>query len=806
MRFAIFTHVINQEQEGRYYAYSPYVREMNLWFKYVEEVEVIAPRAPRGGVNGLPYEHLNLKITQIPSFSLLGVLEIFKAFFKIPIIFFRILGVMRRADHFHLRCPGNIGFLAAIAQIFFPKKPKSVKYAGNWNPEAKQPWTYRFQKWILSNTFLSRNIKVLVYGDWQNQSKNIVPFFTASFSEEEKEWIQKDFSSPYKFIFTGNLVEGKGVFEAIEIIESLNNKGVDVELNIYGDGILEASLVSYIQKKGLQKLIKLKGRKSLEQLKQAYKDAHFVILLSKSEGWPKTIAEGMWYGCIPVATDVSCVPWMLGNGSRGILISDIEKREEKKDILLNDEFQKNRQFECHDGSRDVSRTGFSEVAMETIISLLKNPEKLNEMSIASQEWSQQYTLEKFEKAIQEILGKHNRELKTDNYKQQTPNNKLKTENPELTTDTSELTTDNNNKQQATNPKQLRVLQLIDTLNPGGAERMAINLANSLVGEVKASYLGCTREEGMLKEELEEEVEYLFLNKTNSLDLKAFWKLRKFIKDKQIDLVHAHGTSWFWAVLLKLSGSKIKLVWHDHYGESELLSKRDIKFLKPLSRYFDGIISVNNDLKDWAEKELNCKRVIQLNNFIVPSKELDSELKLKGDPSDFKIICVANLRPQKDHLNLLSAFAALDIEKISLHLVGTDLGTSYSKTVREKISNSGKSIFYYGSIPNVSNILKQADLGVLSSRSEGLPLALLEYGFAGLPVVCTEVGQCREVVGAKALLVPPSNAETMAEAIEYYFDNPERRKKDAHGLQEKIKMEYSKESFQPVLLKFYADLS
>ena len=336
--------------------------------------------------------------------------------------------------------------------------------------------------------------------------------------------------------------------------------------------------------------------------------------------------------------------------------------------------------------------------------------------------------------------------------------------------------------------------------------MAINLANSLLGVVGASYLCCTREEGILKEELEEEVGYLFLNKKNSLHLKAFWKLRKFIKDKQIDLVHAHGTSWFWGVLLKLSGLKLKLVWHDHSGANVNLKNIKLNFLKTCSRSFDGIISVNDDLKEWAERALSSGKVIQLNNFIVPNKAAASGLKLKGDPSDFKIICVANLRPQKDHLNLLSAFESLDIEKISLHLVGTDPATSYSKTVREKISNSGKSIFYYGSITNISDILKQADLGVLSSRSEGLPLALLEYGFAGLPVVCTEVGQCREVVGGKALLVPPSNAETMAEAIEYYFDNPERRKKDAHGLQEKIKMEYSKESFQPVLLKFYADLS
>jgi|TARA_R100000501_G_C2621422_1_gene114653 glycosyltransferase involved in cell wall biosynthesis len=409
MRFAVFTHVIHREKKGRYYAYSPYVREMNLWFKYAEEVEIVASKFQTHKeklFSGESYQHSRISFTRIPAFHLLNFPAVLDSVIKIPFIFFRILAAMRRADHLHLRCPGNIGLLAAIAQVFFPKKPKSVKYAGNWDPKAKQPWTYRLQKWILSNRFLSRNIKVLVYGNWPNQSDNIVPFFTASFSEKERGSIAKDFKQPFKFIFTGNLVKGKGIFEAIDLIEGLNSKGVISELDIYGDGVLEVSLSSYIQKKELQNSVTLKGRKSLEELKQAYKKAHFVVLLSNSEGWPKALAEGMWYGCVPVATPVSCVPWMLKASSvpkgetnivilaeRGILIRSRFTRK----------FQKDRQFECSGGSRDVSRTGFSENDLLEIISLIENPEKLKQMSIAAQKWSQQYTLKRFEKAIREMI-------------------------------------------------------------------------------------------------------------------------------------------------------------------------------------------------------------------------------------------------------------------------------------------------------------------------------------------------------------------------------------------------------------------
>ncbi len=416
MRFAVFTHVIHQGQEGRYYAYSPYVREMNLWLKYVEEAEIVGTiqektrnteQGKRGngekeirgngekemrgngeketGGQGEPYMHSRITFTKIPSFHLMNFPAVLDSLIKIPFIFYRILGAMRRADHLHLRCPGNIGLLAAIAQVFFPKKPKTVKYAGNWDPEAKQPWTYRLQKRILSNTFLSRNIKVLVYGDWPGQSKNIVPFFTASFSEKDREVVEKEFTSPFKFVYTGNLVEGKGVFEVIELIESLRAKGVKSELEIYGDGILKDSLSDYILRHELQDFVILKGRISLEELKEVYKTAHFVILLSKSEGWPKTIAEGMWYGCIPVATPVSCVSWMLGEGSRGILVSPVGE------------------WKVESGEWSGNSPLIIENTVKKIIELIANPREMKKMSVAAQNWSQQYTLERFEMAIREMV-------------------------------------------------------------------------------------------------------------------------------------------------------------------------------------------------------------------------------------------------------------------------------------------------------------------------------------------------------------------------------------------------------------------
>lgn len=353
---------------------------------------------------------------------------------------------------------------------------------------------------------------------------------------------------------------------------------------------------------------------------------------------------------------------------------------------------------------------------------------------------------------------------------------------------------------------MRVLQLIDSLRPGGAEKMAVNIANALLPHVEESYLCCTRQEGMLKEQLKPKVGYLFLDKKSSLDPKAILKLRKYIQQNKIDIVHAHSTSFFLAGLLKLTGSRFKLIWHDHYGESENLEAREYKVLKKFSRYFAGIISVNTGLKNWAINNLKCKNVVEIKNFIPePDPSVEAKIKLMGAKDDFKIICVANIRPQKDHLNLLQAFKMLDqVLKVSLHLIGNDPGTPYSAKVLKAIEESPvkHKIFYYGSQPEIIPLLQQADLGVLASRSEGLPLALIEYGMAGVPVVCTDVGQCAEVLEEFGELVEKENPVALSRGILKSFFKAEEIKEKSWAFSIKVREVYSEKVVIKTLIDFY----
>ena len=368
MKFGIVTYIEHKEYEKKYYSYSPYIDEMNLWLKYADNALVLAPKFSLSPDDSETAYATNPDFIEVPALNFSSTGEALRSAFKIPGILIKIRKVCKESDHIHLRCPGNISLLGCIVQIFFPKKPKTVKYAGNWDPKSSQPWSYRLQKWILSNTFLSRNIKVLVYGKWPNQPDNVLPFFTASFSEFEIRETERDFSGMLNFIFVGSLSKGKNPFKAIRIVQFLRENGVRANLRMYGEGELKSKIENYISEKGIENDIRLMGFVKKEKLKEIYLDSHFLILPSQSEGWPKAVAEAMFFGCIPVSTHVSCVPWMLGNENRGILI--------ESELVA---------------------------AGQKILELIENQEKLKQLSENAKNWSRQYTLEKFESEISKLL-------------------------------------------------------------------------------------------------------------------------------------------------------------------------------------------------------------------------------------------------------------------------------------------------------------------------------------------------------------------------------------------------------------------
>jgi len=345
---------------------------------------------------------------------------------------------------------------------------------------------------------------------------------------------------------------------------------------------------------------------------------------------------------------------------------------------------------------------------------------------------------------------------------------------------------------------MRIAQVIDSLDVGGAEQMAINYANALLKEISFSGLVVTRKEGDLKNRLEEGVDYLFLNRSKTIDWRAVFKLRAYCKKNKVAFLQPHSSSYFLVFLVKLVYPKIQIIWHDHNGLSEFLGSQKWVPLKIASFFFKGIIVVNNQLKNWATKELNCKQVIYFPNFTSQQTGMSYETVLKGKEGK-RVLCLANLRDQKNHFLLLDVAEKLKSThpEWTFHLVGKDFKDAYSKSINDLviIKKLENHVFLYGTRNDTAAIINQADLAILTSKSEGLPVALLEYGLYGKPIVVTGVGEIPLIVQHKVsgFVVPSENKTIFYEAIVQLIESPELRVKFGENLKDTI-LENNSEKF------------
>nr|WP_315155860.1 glycosyltransferase [uncultured Flavobacterium sp.] len=345
---------------------------------------------------------------------------------------------------------------------------------------------------------------------------------------------------------------------------------------------------------------------------------------------------------------------------------------------------------------------------------------------------------------------------------------------------------------------MRIVQLIDSLEAGGAERMAVNYANALADKIEFSGLAATRKEGALLHQINSNVSYLFLNKKRQLDFSALFRLRRFILKNKVTHIHAHSTSFFIAFLLKLTLPSIKLIWHYHYGNNIQLPRKRIIIFRIIVPFFAGIIAVNQNLKSWIENNLKSRRVIYLANFSIRIKELELKSQMFGSDGK-RIVSLANLREDKNHFLLLEVARKLKESHPdwTFHLVGKDFEDDYAKQIKKMIiaNDLEKNVFLYGSKLDIENILNQAAIAILTSKSEGLPVALLEYGLYKKAVVVTNVGEIPTIVyhGKNGFIVASNKPHLFFQSLLDLVENETLRADFGEALFNTIEADYTAES-------------
>ncbi len=263
----------------------------------------------------LPYVSDRVTLVPLPPTGGATLGEKLRILLNAPLYLSTITRELRNTDVVHVRCPANTPLMSVIL-LAFRKSPHKrwIKYAGNWNPDGPEAWSYTFQRWWLRRNFA--RAKVTVNGEWENQPHHIHTFFNPCLADEEIQEAQqaasdREFTTPWRLLFVGNLNTPKGVGRALEILAQLQKTGIDATLDLIGDGEDRQSFEKQAEQLGIKDLVTFRGWIPRTALGEYYAKAHFLLFPSGSEGWPKVISEAMAYGVIPIAGAVSSIPQYL---------------------------------------------------------------------------------------------------------------------------------------------------------------------------------------------------------------------------------------------------------------------------------------------------------------------------------------------------------------------------------------------------------------------------------------------------------------------------------------------------------------
>jgi glycosyltransferase involved in cell wall biosynthesis len=219
--------------------------------------------------------------------------------------------------------------------------------------------------------------------------------------------------------------------------------------------------------------------------------------------------------------------------------------------------------------------------------------------------------------------------------------------------------------------------------------------------------------------------------------------------------------------------------NDHRGAGLPLTRRREAMARLIARRIDRVIVVSADqAPGWLARGYPAARIVVVANGVeaptVPESKLDIRRELGISDSAVVALLVAALRPEKD----VAAFvrAVLLARETHSELIGLVAGEGPDRPDVEAASMGDPAIRLLGHQADIARLLKAADIFVLASRYEAVPMAILEAMAAGLPVLATSVGGIPDVVlhGESGLLVAPGDVDAMAMSLSELAANRDLR--------------------------------
>lgn len=324
-----------------WYGFNAVVKEIEC----IEEMfdEIVWLGAISNDLKGSPILiKINVEKVKIVPLKLIGGKTIFsklKALLSYPFFIFLIIKNIWNSEVIHTRLPSHPAIIAVVLSFIFRKKIWWNKFAGSWN-SSTLPFFYRVQKNIL---ILAKHTKVTINGFWFKQPNHCLSFENPCLYEEQIQngliFAQnKEFISPYVFVFVGRLDEAKGMSDCINSLKGIPFEKIE-KVHFVGDSDLiedYKKLASFLGSK-----VTFHGFLESDKVHSLLVESHFLLLPSKSEGFPKVIAEAACYGTIPVVSNVGSITHYINikNGFLWELESSINYSEVLLKAVTTDEIK-----------------------------------------------------------------------------------------------------------------------------------------------------------------------------------------------------------------------------------------------------------------------------------------------------------------------------------------------------------------------------------------------------------------------------------------------------------------------------------
>lgn len=349
---------------------------------------------------------------------------------------------------------------------------------------------------------------------------------------------------------------------------------------------------------------------------------------------------------------------------------------------------------------------------------------------------------------------------------------------------------------------MKILEIVFGLNSGGAERFVVDLSNELSKTNEVILLALKENKSNPKDalfykfDLSERIKYINLGLSNSsYQFTTMWKVYKAIKMIKPDVVHMHGSGMpkFCFLANLLLGKRISFVQTIHNDIYRGYTTWIYNILHAtLGRWkMIHFVAISETNYKEQKKRYPCTSITYIVNGRAPMKttnkinDVKNEIaSLKKTPDTLVVLHVARCNSQKNQILLIDSFNKLIAQgtDVILLVIGNGYDSDFGKSLR-KAANTN--IHFLGTRQNISDYMANADIFVLSSIFEGMPITIIEALLSGVPVVSTPVcGAIDAIDGRNGVLSSDFTTESYTAAlskvinnISYYKTNAQKMKDD-----------------------------